>query len=270
MADLKEEEIRRIVNRATMFQKFYGSSSQSPLAKLEKEYPDLFEITDSLKLERAFVCEALLEHQGIPVDEPVILDAGFSEAEVMGFSSGSLNPDTLKELKGQIEYHFNTVGELKHRKNKTVWNARPKGLSRFLSSQSSPQVLFEESRAALKISVKQSMKTFNKLYLPVLVGIFASIMMFGGSVFGAMENDEEVGIIMSGVFGLLSFLYARFMNKRKRLKKGKLVDLADRLQQILERRQKVSAAATETISIPENEYDGMDEIEIKDTKKVSE
>jgi hypothetical protein len=58
------------------------------------------------------------------------------------------------------------------------------------------------------------------------------------------------------------------MNKRKRLKKGKLVDLVDRLQQILERRQKVSSSQ-ETISIPEDEYDGFDEIEIKDTKKVS-
>lgn len=270
MADLKDDEIRRIVNRATMFQKFYGSSSQVPLADLEEEYPALFEITDSLKLNRAFVCEALLEHQGIPVDEPMILDAGFSNAEVIGFSSSSLNPETLKELKGQIEYHFNTVGELKHRKNKTLWKARPKGLSRFLSSQNSTQVLFEESRGALKISVKQSMKTFNKLYLPVVAGLFASIMMFAGAVFGAMGNDEGVGIIMFGIFGLLSFLYARFMNKRKRLKKERLVDLVDRLQQILERRQKVStASSSETISIPENEYEGFDEIEIKDTKKVS-
>ena len=36
MADLKDDEIRRIVNRATMFQKFYGSSSQVPLADLEE------------------------------------------------------------------------------------------------------------------------------------------------------------------------------------------------------------------------------------------
>ncbi|HBZ39468.1 MAG TPA: hypothetical protein DEO59_13685, partial [Balneola sp.] len=73
MANLKEDEIRRIVNRATMFQKFYGASAQVPLQNLEQEYPDLFEITDSLKLDRAFVCEALLEYQGIPVDEPLIL-----------------------------------------------------------------------------------------------------------------------------------------------------------------------------------------------------
>ncbi|XWN36847.1 MAG: hypothetical protein ROO71_12900 [Balneola sp.] len=270
MAALKDDEIRRIVNRATMFQKFYGSLNQSPLSALEEEYPDLFQITDSLKIDRAFVCEALLEYQGIPVDEPVILDAGFSEAEVMGFSSGGLNPDTLKELKGQIEYHFNTVGELKHRKNKTIWKARPKGLSRFIASHNSPEVLFEESRGALKISVKQSLKTFNKLYLPVIVGIFASIMMFAGAVFGQMNNDEEVGIIMTGVFGFASFLYARFINKRKRLRKGRLVDLAERLQQIFERRQKVNSSFDQTISIPEDEYTGDDEIEIKDTKKVSE
>lgn len=58
------------------------------------------------------------------------------------------------------------------------------------------------------------------------------------------------------------------MNKRKRLKKGRLVDLVDRLQQILERRQKVStASSSESISIPENEYEGFDEIEIKTQKK---
>lgn len=270
MADLKDDEIRRIVNRATMFQKFYGSSSQVPLADLEKEYPALFEITDSLKLNRAFVCEALLEYQGIPVDEPLILDAGFSNAEVTGFSSSSLNPETLKELKGQIEYHFNTVGELKHRKNKTLWKARPEGLSRFIASQNSAQVLFEESRGALKISVKQSMKTFNKLYFPVLAGTFGAFMFFGASVFGEMGNDEEVGVIMSAIFGSASFFYARFMNKRKRLKKGRLVDLVDRLQQILERRQKVGASDSELISIPEDEHDVFNEIEIKDTKKVSE
>lgn len=271
MASLKEEEIRRIVNRATMFQKFYGTSPQQPVAKLEKEYPNLFEITDSLNLDRAFVCEALLEHQGIPVEEPVILDAGFNNAAILGFSSGDLNTDTLKELRAQIEYHFNTVGEIKHRKNKTSWKAMPKGLSRFISSQNSPQVDLELSGNALKITAKQSMKSFNKLYFPAIAGIFASVMFFAGSVFGQMGGDEEVGIIMMVIFGALSFLYARFMNKRKQKKKNNLVDLVERLQQILERRQKVSFSDPQTISIPDNEYDadGSDEIEIKDTKKVS-
>tara|TARA_R110002124_G_C8945440_1_gene512968 strand:- start:76 stop:891 length:816 start_codon:yes stop_codon:yes gene_type:complete len=269
MANLKEEEIRRIVHRATMFQKFYGSSTQQPVSKLEKEYPDLFEITDSLNIDRAFVCEALLEHHGIPVEEPVIVDAGFNNAEVLGFSSGDLNPDTLKELRAQIEYHFNTVGELKHRKNKTTWKATPRGLSRFISSQNSPEVDLELSGSALKITAKQSMKTFNKFYFPALAGIFASVMFFAASVFGEMGSEGEVGIIVSVIFGFAAFLFSRFMNKRKLKKKTKLVDLVERLQQILARRQKVEVSTSNTISIPEDNYEGTDEIEIKDTKKVS-
>ena len=269
MANLKEEEIRRIVNRATMFQKFYGTSAQVPLQKLEQEYPDLFDITDSLKLDRAFVCEALLEYQGIPVDEPLILDAGFNNAQVLGFSTGSLTPETLKELRAQIEYHYNTVGEIKHRKTKTVWKSKPEGLSRFISSQNSLEVSLEESNGAIKILAKQSMRTFNKLYFPVFVGIFASIMFFAAGVFGEMGNDEEVGAIMMIVFGLLSFFYARSMNKRKQKKKNRIVELVERLQIILERRKRISNTFSDRISIPEDEYSGTADIEINDTKKVS-
>lgn len=268
MSNLKEEEIQRIVNRATMFQKFYGSSAQQPVSKLEKEYPHLFEITDSLNLDRAFVCEALLEHQGIPVEEPMMLDAGFNNAEAIGFSSGDLNPETLKELRAQVEYHFNTIGELKHRKNKTIWKATPRGLARFISSQNSPEVHLELSGNMLKIIAQQSMKTVNKLYFPSLVAAFGSVMFFAASVFGQMGGDEEVGIILSVIFGAFSFIYSRFINRRKQKRKNRLIDLVERLQQILERRQKVSLSSIGAISIPENEYDVTDEIELKNTKKV--
>lgn len=269
MSNLKEEEIRRIVNRATMFQKFYGSLAQQPVSKFENEYPHLFEITDSLNLDRAFVCEALLEHQGIPVEEPMMLDAGFNNAEAIGFSSGDLNSETLKELRAQVEYHFNTVGELKLRKNKTTWKATPHGLARFISSQNSPEVDFELSGNALKITAKQSMKTVNKFYLPALGGLFGGIMMFAATVMGQMGNDEVAGMIGCMVILGITFLYSRFIHKRKKKRKDRLGDLIERLQQILTRRQKVSLSTTDTISIPENDYEGINEFEINDTKKVS-
>lgn len=268
MSNLKEEEIRKIVNRATMFQKFYGASGQRPVSKFENEYPQLFEITDSLKLDRSFVCEALLEYHGIPVEEPILLDAGFNTAEALGFSSGDLNPETLKELRAQIEYHFNTVGELKHRKNKTTWKAAPRGLARFVASQNSPEVHLELSGNMLKITAHQSMKTVNKLYFPSLATAFGSIMFFAASVFGQVGGEEEVGIILSVIFGAFSFIYSRFVNRRKQKRKSRLVDLVERLQQILERRQKVSFSSAGAISIPENEYDGTDGIELDNTKKV--
>lgn len=268
MVNLKEEEIRQIVHRATMFQKFYGSSAQQSLSKLESEYPHLFEITDSLKLDRAFVCEALLEHQGIPVEDPIFIDAGFSKAEVLGFSSGNLEPETLKELKAQIEYHFNTVGELKHRKNKTIWKATPKGLARMFASQNSPEVQLDLTGNTLKIIAKQSMKTVNKFYFPSFAAAFGSVMFFSATAFGVMNGEEAFGVIMSAIFGSLSFLYARFINGRKQKKKNRLFELVENLQQILERRQKVSHTAAPSISIPESEYDNIDEIELKSTKKV--
>jgi len=269
MANLKDDEIRRIVNRATMFQKFYGASFQQSVNKLEEQYPHLFEITDSLNLQRSFVIEALLEHQGIPVEEPMVLEAGFNNAEVVGFSSGDLNPETLKELRAHIEYHFNTVGELKHRNNKTSWKAMPKGLARFISSQNSPEVGFELSGNALKISAKQSMKTVNKFYLPSLGGLFGGFMMFAGTVMGKMGSDEVAGMIGFMVILGITFLYTRVIYKQKKKRKSHLGDLVEQLQQILKRRQKVGGLHSDKISIPDNEYDGVDEIEIKDTKKVS-
>ncbi len=269
MGNLKEEEVRHIVNRATMFQKFYGSSVQQPSKKFEREYAHLFEITDSLKLDRGFVTEALLEYHGVPVEEPITLDAGFNKAEVLGFSSGELTPDTLRELRGQIEYHFNTIGEIKHRKNKTRWKVKPTGLSRFIASQNSSEVIMESSGAGLKITASQSMKTANKFYLPALAGIFTSVMMFAAAVFEQGGSDNEGFLIGSAFFLGVSVLYTRFINKRKKKRKARLAELVERLQQILERRQKVNMTTEpeSTISIPENEYDGFDEIEIKESSK---
>lgn len=268
MSNLKEEEIRKIVSRATMFQKFYGNTGQVS-SSLENEYPDLFEITDSMDIHRAHVAEALLEHQGIPVDEPFILDAGFSTAKVVGFSKGQVDPETLKELRAQIQYHFNTVGDIKHRKTKTIWQAKPKGLSRFIASQNSPEVMLEDSGSGIKITVIQSLKTINKFYLPMLMGIFGSIMFFAASVFGQMGSEAEVGIIMTGIFGFASFLYSRFMKTRRQKKKNNLVDLVERLQHILERRLKATSVQVgATITIPDNEYEGDDEVEIQPSKKV--
>ncbi len=270
MGKLREEEVNKIVRRATLFQKFYGSPSYKSGSKLESDYPELFEIADSLNLNRAFIAEALIEHQGIPVEEPFILDGGFTDAKVVGFANGEIDSETAKELKAQIEYHFNNRGEIKHRKGKTIWKATPTGFSRFIATHNSPKVIMEHTGQAIKIQASQSLKTANKFYFPMILGVFASIMFFGASVFGAMESEEEVGIIMAGIFGFGSFLYSRFMKRRKQKRKDRLVDLVDRLQQILERRRKAGTLYEPSISISDGEeFSGLDEIEIRKASKSS-
>lgn len=267
MANLTEEEIGRIVRRARMFQKFYGISGYNSSSSFENEYPDVYEITDSLNLSRASVTEAILEFRGIPVEEPFILDAGINNAEIVGFANGEIDTETLKELKAQIEYHFNTAGEIKHRKNKTIWQAKPNGFSKILASRNSLEISFDQTAASIRIQAKQSMKTVNKFYAPVVIGVFIATMFLGATMFGEMGNDEEVGIIMAGLFGSASYLYSRFMKKRKQKKKNNLVDLVERLQQIIERRRKAASVVEGLISIPE-EDSTFEEIEVSSSQKT--
>ncbi len=260
MGNLTDDELKRIVNRATLFQKIYRHASSAPTSdSLQSDYPNLFEITDSLNLDRAFVYEAMLEYEGIPVEEPIVLDAGFSNAEILGFAKPDvLSPDVLNELKAEIEFHFNTTGKFLHRKNRTIWKAMPSGPARLIASMSSPEVIFEENSNALLIRVKQSLKTNNKLYAPAIASTFGAFMLFAA---GLLEggNDTPPMIIGSLVIFAGSMLYARLITNRKKKKKAKLSDLAERLQLIFERKaksQRYQTIITPNIKIPEDEYSG--------------
>lgn len=270
MGKLKDAEIRTIVNRATMFQKFYGTSSTNLSNKeLENDYPDLFKITDSLNINRSFVCEALLEYGGIPVDEAVHLDAGFSNAEVLGYSRGELSPDLLNELRAQIEYHFNTVGKISHRKNKTSWKATPTGLSRLIASSNSPEVHFENAQGNIRIRVKQSLKTVNKWFVPVGFTVFGAFMLISANIFQQIGTDGIAPSLFVASFILIgSYFFSRFVQGRKKKKKNALAELAETLQQTIERRYKISISSekvTDRIKIPD--HDNTEEIEISSSKE---
>ncbi len=257
MGKLTDEDLKRIVNRATLFQKIYRHApSASSSVSLQAEYPNLFEITDSLNLDRVFVYEAMLEYEGIPVEEPIVIDAGFSNAEILGFAKPDvLSPEILNEIKAEIEFHFNTRGKFSHRKNRTIWKATPSGPARLIASMSSPEVILEESSNALLIRIKQSLKTNNKLYAPAIASTFGAFMLFAA---GLLEggNDTPPMIIGSLVIFAGSMLYARFITKRKKKKKALLSDLVERLQLIFERKatSQLHQNISPSIEIPEDEY----------------
>lgn len=257
MGKLTDEELKRIVNRATLFQKIYRNSPKTPVSiPLQSDYPNLFEITDSLNLDRAYVYEAMLEYEGIPIEEPIAVDAGFSNAEILGFAKhGVLSPEVLNELKAEIEYHFNTRGKFSHRKNRTIWNATPSGPARLIASMSSPEIILEENSNSLLIRAKQSLKTTNKLYAPAIVATFGAFMLFAAGLIEGGHDTPPMIISSLIIFGL-SMLYARFITSRKKKKKAQLSDLVERLQLIFERKSKSQLHQTisQRIEIPEDEY----------------
>ncbi len=239
-----------------MFQKFYGGSYPASESSLVKDYPDLFEITDSLQLNRGAVAEALLEYGGVPVDEAVILDAGFGQAEVLGFARGQLSPDLVNELRAQAEYHFNTVGKISVRKGKTTWTAKPSGPSKLIAYLNSPEIILEEGHGSIKIRIKQSLKTYNKFFAPAIAAALGGFMLIAANMFGAIGDDGVApSLVVSALLLTASFLYSRFVNGRKNKRKKALAELAETLQQTIERRHHVSqrSSASEVIPLADRE-----------------
>lgn len=261
MGKLTDGQIRQIIQKASLLQKFEeGSSSYKPTDESE-ETERLFEISDELGIPRKFVFEAYLESNGIPVQEPLVIDNNdFSSTEVIGFAHGAIDPGLFNELQAQIEYHFNTRGKISHRRNKVIWKAKPVGPSKFIALSNSPEVEFEQVEGSTKIRVTQSFKTLNKLYLPAIAAAFGGFMMFSGAAFGEFGNDVAPPMIVSLLILTGSFLYARFVKGRKNKKKKNLQELTETLQGKIERHSKAAANHQEKethsrdIEIPENEY----------------
>lgn len=265
MSKLTDDEIRRIIKRASVLQIFHESSPGKAHFQPD-EYESLYEIADNLDINRNYVREALLEYEGIESDDPISVNTGNShDVEIVANINGSMDGGLLNEIKTQLEYHFNTVGKIQRRKNRIFWNAKPAGPSRLFALTNSPELEIEEKSGRMKFSLKQSLKTINKFYLPAVAATFGALMMFSAVVLeAAHENDVEPLVIMSGIFFVASFFYARFVKGRKQKRKDKLVELMEVLQQITERRfrsEKIKVKS-EPETLPEIEFDDIEENDI--------
>lgn len=272
MGKLSDTEIRSIVQKATLLKKFKESSSSFSPGDENDELKKLFNITDELELPRQVVYEAYLEHNGVPVSEPVLVDTlDYNSAKVIGSANGKMDKELLHELKSHVEYHFNTMGKISQRRNKIIWEAKPSGISRLFASSTSPKVEFERIDNSTKISVSKSLKTLNKLYLPAIAAAFGGFMMFAGALFGEFGSDVAPAMIVSLFILIGSYLYTRFVKGRKDKKKKDLQELTETLQGKIERHFKASSTTTEeemkgTIELPEKE-DKLEEIEFGSASK---
>ena len=126
MGKLTNDEIKEIIKRASILQKFHEQSLGSK-SSLHPEVDDpVFEVGDSLNIKRHFIREALLEYEGIIIDAPVMVDNNSdTKVEILGYANGPLDGSALNEIKAQLEYHFNTVGTLSRRKGNIYWKAKP-------------------------------------------------------------------------------------------------------------------------------------------------
>lgn len=268
MGRLTEQQIKSIISKASYLHHASGAARESGSREAsiqEDTFSEVFEITDEMGIDSRHVIRAVTEMGGVATEEPVTLDTqDFGKAEVMGTASGELTQDMMKEIRARIEYHFNTVGKITRRKNRLVWKAAPSGLSKLISASSSPEVELKTTGPGVQIRVRQSMKTFNKLYIPSVLSAFGGFMFYAAIIFGQASNGDEAPMLVVGsLFLLASFLYTRFINSRRSKKKAKLADLTESIQQIIER--DFAARAHETAFTPaESESEMSPELSISE------
>lgn len=274
MGKLTTDEMKEIVRRASILQKFHEQSLGSYKTLQHEDDDPIFEIADSLNIKRHFIQEALLEYEGITIEDPIMIDNNSSsQVEIQGYANGPIDGSLLNELRAQIEYHFNTVGTLNRRKGKIYWKAKPSFPFKLLDISRTPELEIHQQKGRVKLTMRQSLKTLNKLYLPPIAFTFGAFMLFAAVVLEVAGNEAPPMLIVSGIFLAGSFGFSRFVRSLKRRKKKKLLELVETLQQIMERRFRSGRLKEEKASIDIEEFQHLneeEEIEIKPELRVKE
>ena len=272
MGTLTEEEVKQVIRRASILQKYHEQYSGTN--KTEHPNEEILEIGDSIGIKRHFIQEALFELTGTPTEDPIQVDTGNNYlAEVKAYANGSIDSALLNELRAQIEYHFDTIGTISRRKGNVYWNAKPNFPRKIFEISSSPEVEFSEQKGRVTLKVTQSLKTINKFYAPAFIAMLGAFLMIAGLMFNTGSNDTAPFIIFSGIFSVFSFFYSRFITNKKLKRKKKLVELSETLQQIIERRfqaGKKSKREAPTISMDElDDLNETDEINVSQRTKAN-
>lgn len=275
MGRLTNDELKQIIKRASILQRYHEQSLSGSQVPEPEDFEPVFEIGHNLDIKRHFIKQALLEYEGIPIDEPVIVDThSFTEAEIQGYANGPMDGALLNEIRAQLEYHFNTVGAVSRRKGNIYWNAKPAFPAKLFATTRSPELeIKEETSGKIKLTLKQNLKTYNKLFLPPLAFGFGGFMMIAALLFEAGGGDTEPLVIFGSLFILGSLAFARFVRSRKLKKKQKLKELVETIQQIMERRFRAGRFKEELKPEIEMEdfeevLNDQEEIEIRPEEKI--
>ncbi|MBO6522935.1 MAG: hypothetical protein JJ971_03850 [Balneolaceae bacterium] len=270
MGKLTDDEIRLLIKRASVFQKFNEQSPHKNSVFNEEDYQTLFEIADNLNLDRQHIKEALIEHQGIETEDPIKVDTGNqTDVHVTAHANGSIDGSVLNEIRANLEYHFNTVGKITRRNKKIFWNATPSGPSRLFSITNSPELEISQKDNRVKFSLRQNLSSLNKFFFFPAFAVFISFMMLAAVIFDQVTGDGRIPMtILPGFFLTASYFFSRFIKKRKLRRKEKLVELLGTFQQIIERHflaGKSENKSRERIKIPD-----LDDIEVEEEVTLGE
>ncbi len=241
MGNYSERDIKAIISRAAELQQ-RSQNQPSETSDNTLSLEEIEEIAREVGVPTAFVREAALEYEGIPVEEPLLLDTGNShEVEVVGFVRGELDKRTWAELRSIIEYEFDAPGKVRRRPSGIIWEAQPKGISRIFKTRNSPRVEISYGRGRSTIRIKKDLTTYDKLLYPAFAAWIGAVFLT--TLIITNDAPPEV-IFLSGIVAGLGELFRRWKNRKKYNEKKRLKDIMEQLQTIFARRIRAASAST--------------------------
>lgn len=263
------KDIHTILKRAIQLQGekdgFLASSGSIEDLTLE----EIEQIARDSGVSAEFVRQAVLEYDGVPVDEPLLIDTGNRRiAEILGFAKGEINKKTWTELIAEIEKQLNAKGSVKRRPDRLTWVEDVRGFKK-LSPLSTP--------ARVDISLKSGQRSIRLLKkLPVQIFLRGiSLFSFGVTVFllslilsgQAASYNVPPSLIFSVLFAFTGFGVWKLAERYRERTKQRYKDLVESLQTIVTRNHQASDDFTPSEKVIDTNFEEIDKEEEKRSLK---
>lgn len=237
-----EKDIHTILKRAIQLQKekegFPGSSGLSEDLTLE----EIEEIARESGVSAEFVRQAVIEFDGVPVDEPLMIDTGNRRiTEILGFAKGDINKKTWTELIAEIENQLKTGGSVKRRPDRLTWVEDISGVKKFFPFFAPAKVDISLKSGQRSIRLKKNLSVQMFMRGTALFGFGMTAFLLSSILIGqTSSNAVPPFLIMSALFALGGFGVWKLAERFRERAKLRYKDLVESLQTIVTRNHRAS------------------------------
>lgn len=255
------KDIHTILKRAVQLQgekdRFAGSIGSVENLTLE----EIEQIARESGVSAEFVRQAVLEYDGVPVDEPLLIDTGNRRmTEILGFAKGEINKKTWTELVAEIEKQLNARGSVKRRPDRLTWVEDVRGLKKFspLSTPARVDISLKSGQRTIRLLKKLPLQIFLRgisLFGFGLAAFLLSFMLSGQ----ANAYDVPPFLIFSVLSALGSIGVWKLAERFRERTKQHYKDLVESLQTIVTRNHQASDGFSSSEKVIETTFEEMGE-----------
>jgi hypothetical protein len=252
-----EKDIHTILKRAIQLQGekegFLGASGSYEDLSLE----EIEQIARESGVSPEFVRQAVIEYDGVPVEEPLLIDTGNRRVtEILGFAKGEINKKTWTELIAEIEKQLNTKGSVKRRPDRLTWVEDVKGVKKIfpLSAPARVDISLKSGQRSIRLLKKLPMQIFLRGISLFGFGMAAFLLSLILSGQGSTHNVPPI-LIFSTLLALGGIGVWKLAERFRESSKQRYKDLVESLQTIVTRNHQASDTYTSSEKVIDTNFE---------------